>query len=280
MNENNTETGKIAKIRSFGFFMKGIVYMILGSLTFMAAFGWGGDVSSRNNVIKFLLDLPLGKALIGVASLGLFAYALWRFYQTMKRPKKTDKGKKIKSVFKRIRYFYSGLLYGTIAYSFAKPLIGALSENREARVEEGNNGEEKTVLWELLAMDWGKTLLWLLAAIIAGQAIQQFYIAYTTSYMKKIDNYPSVKHEYDLIKKSGRIGYISRGVVFGILSFFIVEVILQHNANAYKGTEGALQYLLTFSYGTWLLGAVAFGLILYGLFNVMVARHANLTRLT
>ncbi|MCM4159112.1 DUF1206 domain-containing protein [Antarcticibacterium flavum] len=70
MDFNNTETGKIAKIRSFGFFMKGIVYMILGSLTFMAAFGWGGDVSSRRNVIKFLLDLPLGKALIGIASLG------------------------------------------------------------------------------------------------------------------------------------------------------------------------------------------------------------------
>nr|WP_285897022.1 DUF1206 domain-containing protein [Antarcticibacterium sp. W02-3] len=76
------------------------------------------------------------------------------------------------------------------------------------------------------------------------------------------------------------MGYISRGVVFGILAFFIVEVILQHNANAYQGTEGALQYLLTFSYGTWLLGVVALGLTLYGLFNVMVARHANLTRLT
>lgn len=280
MNKSTEETGKIAKIRSFGFFMKGIVYVILGTLTFMAAFDWGGDVSSRNNVIQFLLDLPLGKALIGVASLGLFAYSLWRFYQTLMRPKGKPGGKKIKSIFKRVRYFYSGILYGTIAYSFAKPLISELSGNGEAQVEDNNNGDEKTALWELLSMDWGKALLWVLAAIIAGQAIQQFYIAYTAGYMKKIDNYPSVKHEYDFIKKSGRMGYIARGVVFGILSFFIVQVILQHNADAYKGTEGALQYLLTLSYGTWLLGAVALGLTLYGLFNVMVARHANLARLT
>lgn len=280
MNKSTEETGKIAKIRSFGFFMKGIVYVILGTLTFMAAFDWGGDVSSRNNVIQFLLDLPLGKALIGVASLGLFAYSLWRFYQTLMRPKGKPGGKKIKSIFKRVRYFYSGILYGTIAYSFAKPLISELSGNGEAQVEDNNNGDEKTALWELLSMDWGKALLWVLAAIIAGQAIQQFYIAYTAGYMKKIDNYPSVKHEYDFIKRSGRMGYIARGVVFGILSFFIVQVILQHNADAYKGTEGALQYLLTLSYGTWLLGAVALGLTLYGLFNVMVARHANLARLT
>nr|WP_246054366.1 DUF1206 domain-containing protein [Antarcticibacterium flavum] len=156
----------------------------------------------------------------------------------------------------------------------------ALMGNSKASVEDNDNGDEKAALWELLSMDWGKALLWLLAAIIVGQAIQQFYIAYTASYMKKIDNYPSIKHEYDFIRKSGRMGYISRGVVFGILAFFIVEVILQHNANAYQGTEGALQYLLTFSYGTWLLGVVALGLTLYGLFNVMVARHANLTRLT
>jgi hypothetical protein len=277
---DNIDTGKIAKVRSFGFFMKGVVYIILGTLTFMAAFGLGGDVSNRTNVIKFLLDLPLGKALIGIASLGLFAYSLWRFYQTLKRPKKKGDDNEMKSVFKRIRYFYSGLLYGTIAFSFAKPLISVLSGNGEARVEEDNNGDEKAALWELLSMDWGKALLWVLAAIIAGQALQQFFIAYTASFMKKIDNYPSVKHEYDFIKKSGRMGYFSRGVVFGILAFFIVEVILQHNANAYKGTEGALQYLLTFSYGTLLLGAVALGLILYGIFNVMVARNANLTRLT
>ena len=276
----NKDTGKIAKIRSLGFFMKGVVYVILGTLTFMAAFGWGGDVSSRTNVIKFLLDLPLGKALIGVASLGLFSYSLWRFYQTIKHPKSKADEKKLQSVFKRIRYFYSGLLYGAIAFSFAKPLIGALSGNGEPRVEDDNNGDEKAALWELLSMDWGKALLWILAAIIAGQAIQQFYIAYTAGFMKKIDNYPSVRHEYDFIKKSGRLGYISRGVVFGILAFFIVQVILQHNANAYKGTEGALHYLLTFNYGTWLLAAVALGLILYGIFYVMVARNANLTRIT
>lgn len=280
MNINTKDTGKIAKIRSFGFFMKGIVYIILGTLTFMAAFGWGGDISSRDNVIKFLLDLPLGKALIGVASLGLFAYSVWRFYQTISSSTGKPGRKKIKSIFKRIRYFYSGLLYGTIAYSFAKPLISVISGNGEAQIEDNDNGDEKTALWELLSMDWGKALLWVLAAIIAGQALQQFYIAFTAGYMKKIDNYPSVKHEYDFIKRAGRTGYISRGVVFGILAFFIVQVILQHNADAYKGTEGALQFLLTFNYGTWLLAAVALGLILYGIFNVMVARHSNLTRLT
>ena len=274
------ETGKIAKIRSAGFFTKGIVYVLLGSLTFMAAFDLGGDISSTRDVIEFLLELPLGKAFVGVIALGLFSYSIWRFYQTVKLPEGDLENETVKSGFKRIRYFYSGVFYGLLAYAFAKPLINSFTGSAQKNIESGGAGDKKAALWELLSHDWGKALIWALGILIAGQAIQQFFIAYKGKFMKKIDNYPSVKHEYDFIKRAGRLGYIARGMVFGVLAFFILKVILNHNANEYKGTEGALAYFLSFSYGNLLLGAVAFGLTAYGVFHIMVARHANLTRLT
>lgn len=275
-----SNTGKIAKIRTAGFFTKGLVYVLLGSLTFMAAFGLGGDVSSRDNVLQFLLSLPLGRILVGVTSVGLFAYSLWRLYQAFIRPRGEENGEIVKTGLKRIRFFYSGILYGIIAYSFARPLIDLLGGDRTNGSKGNSNGDEKAALWELLSHDWGKALIWIIAAVVAGQALQQFYLAYTAKFMEKIDHYPSIQNEYDFIRKSGRFGYAARGVVFGILSFFIVQVILQHNANAYEGTEGALQYLLTFDYGSILLGTVALGLTGYGVFNIMVARHSNLTKLT
>ncbi|MGA9590924.1 MAG: DUF1206 domain-containing protein, partial [Salegentibacter sp.] len=79
--KNNSKTGKIAKVRSAGFFTKGLVYFLIGALTFMAALGLGGDISSKDGVISFLLQLPLGKILVGIVALGLFAYSLWRLYQ-------------------------------------------------------------------------------------------------------------------------------------------------------------------------------------------------------
>lgn len=273
-----TGTAKIAKIRSIGFFTKGMVYLIVGVLTFMAAFNWGGRISSSNNVVRFLMELPLGMVLVGTTSLGLTAYSLWRFYQIV-LVQKEEQDKKLKGIFKMLRYLYSGLFYLTIAYSFAKPLISALQGKREDPGQD-QNGDEKAALWELLNHEWGKVLLWGLALLIAGQAIQQFYISYKAKFMKKIDNYPHVKNEYDFIRKAGRFGYVARGVVFGILAFFVVQVIVSHNANAYQGTRGALEYLLSFTYGTFLLGIVALGLAGYGIFHIMVARHADLTRIS
>ena len=276
----NKDTGKIAKIRSAGFFTKGVVYVLLGSLTFMAAFDLGGEISNTSDVIQFLLEFTLGKTFVGVIALGLFAYSFWRFYQTIKLPESDGENETLKSGFKRIRYFYSGVFYGILAFAFSKPLINSLIGSSQEELETNGGGDKKAALWELLSHDWGKALIWALGILIAGQAIQQFYIAYKASFMKKIDNYPSVKHEYDFIKRAGRLGYIARGMVFGVLAFFIIKVILNLNANEYKGTEGALAYFLSFSYGNLLLGAVALGLTAYGIFHIMVARHANLTRLT
>lgn len=272
----NPDKGRVAKIRSAGFFTKGLVYVLIGTLTFMAAIHQGGDITSTRGVVQFLLKLPLGQFLGALVAAGLSAYILWRLYQTFFLPGNTGP-KSVKNSFQRFRFFYSGLFYGLIAYSFAKPLLTGLEQTRSTENSSGEGIQEKAALWELLSTDWGKILIWILAAVVAGQALWQFKIAYKGKFMKKIDHYPDIKHEYDLIRKMGKIGYSARGFVFGIIAFFLVKVILQHNANAYKGTEAALQYLLSLSYGSILLGLTALGLICYGVFNIMVARHANLT---
>ena len=273
------DEGHVAKVRSAGFFTKGAVYVIIGSLTFLAAFDQGGDISSTDGAVKFLLNLPLGKILGALVALGLFAYTLWRFYQALFLPNNSGNNKGIKTAFKRFRFFYSAVFYGIIAYSFAKPFFKDVSDSRGSSGNSEGGMEEKAALWELLSSEWGEILIWILAVVVAGQALWQFRIARSGKYMKKIDNYPDLKHEYEVIRKAGKFGYYARGVVFGIISYFLLKVILQHNADNYKGTEAALQYLLSFSYGPYLLGATAIGLIGYGIFNIMVARHASLTTL-
>lgn len=275
----NSDSGKIAKIRSAGFFAKGIVYILVGTLTFLAAIGEGGDIASTDGVVNFFLKLPFGKVMGAVVALGLIMYAIWRIYQALFVPNGDSNNGKAKSFFRRVRFFYSAALYGYVAYSFARPLIKDLAGNEHTGGPSENSQNQQAALGELLSHDYGKWIIWAIVIVVGIQALWQFKLAYSATFLKKIDQNPTIKHEYQLIKKSGRIGYCARGVVFGIISFFLAKVVLLHNSDAYKGTEGALQYLLTFSYGSLLLGITALGLAGYGIFNLMVARHANLTRI-
>jgi hypothetical protein len=156
-------------------------------------------------------------------------------------------------------------VYGLLAYTFAKPLFGSSSGS--------GSDSKKDALSKLLAQDWGIYVIGVIALILIGQAIYQFYRACSGKFMKKLDEHPG--QHYTNIKRAGKIGYTSRGVVFALIAFFLYRVINMHSAEAFEGTKGAMQYLLKFDYGHILLAAVAIGLIGYGVFNIMVARYAK-----
>ncbi len=256
---------KLQRLRQAGFFMKGAVYCILGALAAIAAFGAGGKVGGKEGVMHFLLQMPLGKILVGMVALGLAAYSLWRFYSAYQDPRSDDDEKRWGA---KLRYVYSGLFYGAIAYSFAKPLFSGSSSGGD---------KKKAMLGKLLATDWGEWVIGAIALLVAGQAIFQFYIGYKGKFMKKIDDHPG--SAYNWVKYIGRIGYYSRFVVFGILSYLLVRVILDNNADAYDGTKGVFYHLLSYDYGNVLMGAVALGLLGYGIFSILIARYSNLTKL-
>src|SRR5690606_40408749 len=110
----------------------------------------------------------------------------------------------------RIQFAYSGLFYGAIAYSFAKPFFNTSSSS------EGES--QKAALGMLLEKDWGIWIVWILAIGMAGNAVWRFYLGISGIFMIQIDENPDSKNEYKLVKRSGRYGYVARGVVFGVRS--------------------------------------------------------------
>lgn len=265
---DNSKKDKIKKVKQFGFYSKGLVYALMGILAAMVAFGLGGDIKGKSGIVLFLQGLPGGVILTTIVALGLLAYSLWRFYEAAVDPSGEEDEKRIGP---RLQYAYSGIFYAVIAFSFAKPLFS----------NAGSSGDDskKAALGQLLEKEWGIWAIWIIAVGMALNAIWQCYMGFSGKYMKQIDENPNNKNEYNLVKHSGRYGYIARGVVFGIISFFIIRVNLAHDANALEGTEGALQYLLSLPYGSFLMGAVALGMLGYGIFCFMVARHSNISDL-
>src|SRR4029079_10164991 len=74
----------------------------------------------------------------------------------------------------------------------------------------------------------------------------------------------------------GRLRVAARGLVFGTIGFFLIRAALHYDASEAKGLAEALRTMASSSSPRWLLGAVAVGLVSYGLYELFEARYRRI----
>lgn len=251
-----------------GLTAKGVVYCLVGILAFMAAFELGKNSTQsagKQGVFQFIQEQPYGKWLLAIVALGLFCYSIWRFIQGIKDTE--NKGDDAKGIAVRMRYIFSGLVYGALAYLAANMVLGNSSGNG------GGSNSRETLASELLQQPFGQWLVGILAVIIMITGFYQIYYGLSDKYKKNVHG-AGMKHEIEeKMVRMGKIGYVARGVVWLVIGYLFLKAALQSDAQEAGGSGDAFQFLESSSYGSYLLGAVAIGLIFYGIFMFMRARY-------
>lgn len=250
----------LEKFAKSGYFMKGIVYFLIGILATMTAFGLGGGINGKTGIFQFILEQEFGRILLGIVAFGLFGYTVWRWMQAFINPE-NDKND-LQNKFRRIGFFISGLSYGAFATFAAKmALEGGASSS---------SGGRTTVITKILEIPAGEVLIGILALFIAGKGIYDIWKGASNKHMKKISNLGFKTKE--AVRKAGQVGYISRGIVLLVAGYITGRAAIESNASKAGGTEGAFEFMFS-STSAWLVGLVALGLALYGLFMVIKAKE-------
>jgi Na+/proline symporter len=74
----------------------------------------------------------------------------------------------------------------------------------------------------------------------------------------------------------GTFGHLARMVVFGLVGIFLVKAAVDYNPNKAVGLDGALAKLANQTYGPWLLGIVASGLVAFAVYSLSDARYRRI----
>lgn len=258
----------IVPLARFGYAAKGVVYIIVGLLAALTAFtGKGGRTTDSRGALEEIIEQPYGQILLGAVAVGLVGYAVWRFVQAIEDTE--DKGTDAKGVAARVGYAFVGLIYASLAYSAVMLIIGA------ERVRSGEQSSKARTAW-LFTQPFGR---WLAGAVGLGIvifAVYQFYKAYMAKFREKFKrNEMSVRAE-KLAVRAGQVGLAARGVVFGIIGYFLTQAAYHSKAGEARGLSGALRALEQQPSGQWILGVVAIGLMAYGLFMLMLGRYRRI----
>jgi peptidoglycan/LPS O-acetylase OafA/YrhL len=215
------------------------------------------------------LNLSIGKTggqiLLAVIAFGLVCYIIWRFIQAFADTQ--DKGKEAKGLAVRARYLLSGIVYGALAFHVVKKLVTHAS---------GSGDSKQDMARELLSQPMGQWLLGLTAVIIAGVGIYQIYYGMSEKYKNHIDRAISDSRKRKIVLGSGKVGYVARGVVWLLIAWLFIKAAIDANAKEAGDTSKVFSFLSKASYGTYLLGAIAFGLLCYGIFSFVRVVYEDL----
>jgi hypothetical protein len=258
-----TTGGWIEGLERWGYVARGVLYIIMGALALQLALGSGGKTTDPVGALRYIAGQPYGRVLMAAIVVGLAGYSLWGFARGLFDA--LDKGSDAKGLAQRVGYLVSAISYGLLIL----PAYQLLTTRAATSQQTGSPGD---VTAQLMAKPNGLGLVYLFGLFWVVASISQLVFAMTASFMHDLKTSRMTTNERYWVKLIGRIGYAARGVVYGELAVFILRAASTANPQPAQGIDGALIKLARGSYGQIVLGSVAAGLVLFGIFSVLSAR--------
>jgi hypothetical protein len=130
-----------------------------------------------------------------------------------------------------------------------------------------------------IVLSWpaGRWIVGVAGLAIIGAGLWNLYRGLTKKFEKKWHTGEMREVERTWGGRAGVAGHVARGVVFGLIGVFVTKAAIDYNPKDAIGLDGALQKLAHQSYGPWLLGLTAAGLVCYGIYCLVDARYRDVS---
>jgi hypothetical protein len=261
------EGEKVARSNTFewlaraGLAARGVVYGIIAVLAIKLAFGDGGKTTDQQGALKTLAQQSFGEILLILMAVGLFGYALWRLVRAaIGHGAEGDRD----DTKERLSGVASGIAYGLLCVTAVQILLGSGGG--------GGQGQDKATGGVL---DWpgGQVLVIIAGLILLGVAADQGLKGFKKKFLEK----SHTERMSEKVKKAftafGVFGHLARMVIFALMGYFLIKAAIDYNPDEAVGLDGALAKLADSAGGPLVLGAVAVGLLGFGLYSFMDARY-------
>jgi hypothetical protein len=253
--------GRIARV---GYAAKGVVYATIGVLAMREALGAGGTTTGPVGAMRSMGPNPLDSVLLLVLAAGLAGYAMWKLVQGITDP--DEKGSDTHGILRRIGYVGSGVIHGGLAFTAAQSIFGAEDTSEDA------------VALSVMAYQppLGQIVVGLVGLGVIGVGLYQLYAAYGAKFRDelRLNRMGDAKDRW--VTLAGCVGTAARALAIDVAGAFVILAAYQSDPTEVRGLGEALETIQRQPLGSYMLGIVAAGLLIYGAFMLLVARYRHI----
>jgi len=257
------------KLARFGFYSKGFLFIVIGVLAILVAFGYQiGKLTDATGAFSAIALAPFGKVVLVIFIIGALGHGAWNILRGAADVDNAGGG--ALGIAKRILSISIGFFYFWLAWS-------AWSIVATARSSTENGAIQQTLTSILLALPFGAILVFLIGVSVIGAGVHECYRGWTGKFR---ENYKQYKLEHSrsdgIVTVLGVLSFTARALIFLLIGYFFITAAIQFDASEAVGIDGALLKLARSSYGRVLLFVTAVGLISHGILSLYEATYRRI----
>jgi hypothetical protein len=139
--------------------------------------------------------------------------------------------------------------------------------------EPTNDGEEAEWTSRVFDLPLGRYLVGAVGLGFIASGLHIAYCAVRADFKELLERQEMSRTALALTRWIGRIGHLSRAVVFGIIGMLLARAALDHDPEEAGGMAEAFQEIFVQPFGPVLLAAISLGFIALGIYYTIFARY-------
>lgn len=242
-----------------------IIYGAIGIIALLSFFKLMHGGADENSFFVLLDRFTAGRILNWAIILGAVCFIVWRLYEAFTDPYHT--GHHIKAILLRTGGAFSSGADAFIAISVLQALF-----NRHKAPVTGDPIQQRSFVNELFQSHWGHILVIIIGVIGLLTAAVLILYGLSARFMEKLradDFSKGTKHVLRIIAYAG---YLSRGVIVGIIGFFFIKAAIKDNSTYVVNTDKAFDFIGDHVGHLWFI-LISIGTICYGVYMFILALH-------
>ena len=244
-----------------GLAARGIMYGLIGIIAVQIALGSTHRQADRSGAVRLVAATPFGVLILWLLVIGFIGLTLWRLSEAAWGAPGHDGHK----TGQRLINLLKAVIYGFVTWGILKFALGL-------GAPASSNKQSRDLTATAFKYAGGRYAVAIAGIIIIGVGLYLIYQAYEAKFLRDMNMGSASVRARKVVIWFGRVGGVARGAVFVTVGIFLVVAAVDAKPGQAKGIDSALVTLDHTPLGPWLLGAVAVGLVLFGVFSCCEAR--------
>lgn len=249
----------------------GTVYVLVGVLALLALSGVLTGSADEERMVLVVMDITAGPFLIWGMVAGMAGYVVWRVMEVVADPYEFGNG--WKGLLQRAAIGASALSYGAVAWSIATIATSTSNGNGTSSSQEASEQSQQLLVAQVFEWPAGVWLVGAAGVVLVVVGVLQFVLLFRRGYTTELDldgRSPGLRRA---IHALAWYGYTARGVILGVLGYFLLRSAWTHDPSQAGDTDTAFDFIGGGVIGDSAFFVVAVGTIAYGVFMYANAKY-------